>query len=51
MIHRSLASTAALAVLIAILLFVQAPVSGQAVSPAKAGAGKDWKLPDRKSVV
>ena len=47
MIHRSLASTTALAAMIAVLLLAQAPATGQAVSPARkaAPAGKAWTPP------
>src|ERR1700730_12452006 len=46
MIHRSLASTA-VAAMIAVLLFAQAPAAGQSVSPAAkaATAGKAWTPP------
>lgn len=47
MIHRFLASTTALAVMIAVLLLAQAPTAGQTQSPAAkaATAGKAWTPP------
>ena len=53
MSHRSLASTAALAAVVVVLLLAQAPIAGQAPSPTTKAptAGKVWtppRLPDGK---
>src|SRR6185295_2400040 len=45
MSHRSLATVAALAAVVVVLLFAEAPVVGQAPSPTTKPAGKAWTRP------